>query len=379
MEENKFTILIIDDEPAIRLGLAATIRRYGYSVITAVNGDDGFIKARQSLPDLIVSDVMMPDLNGFEMKQQMSEDPILAPIPFIFLTARTGNEDRVAGIRKGADDYVTKPFVTEELMARIEAVLRRVETEQERGREQMKQSARDEMEKLRREVLQNFSHELRTPLGNVMMSLDVVVNHKFTTEEEQREFLRIAHSSADRLETLVADIILLSDIDQNNLNQMRQVIDIEHHLLAPIRRRLERYEIKGLNFVYDINLGGVIKAPRREFTQSLVHLADNAFKFSPQHGSVKLIVKPSENGGAIITIQNEGFGIPVDLREKVFERFYQVSQGDGREFQGLGVGLTIARAVFSNLGGEVKILDSESGCYVLASLPDLRLEDTAYE
>ena len=379
MKENKFTILVIDDEPAIRLGLATTIRRYGYSVITAVNGDDGFIKARQSLPDLIVSDVMMPDLNGFEMKQQMSEDPILAPIPFIFLTARTGNEDRVAGIRKGADDYVTKPFVTEELMARIEAVLRRVETEQERGREQMKQSVKDEMEKLRREVLQNFSHELRTPLGNVMMSLDVVVNHKFSTEEEQHEFLRIAHSSADRLETLVADIILLSDIDQNNLNLTRQVIDMEHHILAPIRRRLARYEIKRLNFVYDVEMNGVIKAPRREFTQSLVHLADNAFKFSPQHGSVKLVVKPSENGGAIITIQNEGFGIPVTLREKVFERFYQVSQGDGREFQGLGVGLTIARAVFSGLGGEVKILDSESGCYVLAALPDLRSEDSTYE
>ena len=379
MEENKFTILIIDDEPAIRMGIAATIKRYGYNVITAVNGDDGFLKARQSLPDLIVSDVMMPDLNGFEMKQQMSEDPILAPIPFIFLTARTGNEDRIKGIRKGADDYVTKPFVTDELMARIEAVLRRVETEQGRGREQMKQSAQDEMEKLRREVLQNFSHELRTPLGNVMMSLDVVVNHKFSTEEEQSEFIRIAHSSADRLETLVTDIILLSDIDQNNLNQMRQTIDIEHHILAPIRRRLERYEVKGLNFVYDIELGGVIKAPRREFTQAVVHLADNAFKFSPQHGSVKLVVKPGGNGGAIITIQNEGFGIPVDLREKVFERFYQVSQGDNREFQGLGVGLTIARAVFSSLGGEVKILDSESGCHVLAALPDLRLEDTTYD
>jgi CheY-like chemotaxis protein len=96
VEDNKFTILIVDDEPAIRLGLAATIKRYGYSVVTAVNGDDGFIKARQSMPDLILSDVMMPDLNGFEMKQQMSEDPLLAPIPFIFLTARTGNEDRVA-------------------------------------------------------------------------------------------------------------------------------------------------------------------------------------------------------------------------------------------------------------------------------------------
>ena len=378
MEENKFTILVVDDEPAIRLGLAATIKRYGYSVVTAVNGDDGFIKARQSMPDLILSDVMMPDLNGFEMKQQMSEDPLLASIPFIFLTARTGNEDRVAGIRNGADDYVTKPFVTEELMARIEAVLRRVETEQERGRKQGKQAAQDEVEKLRREVLQNFSHELRTPLGNVMMSLDVMVNNKFKSPEEQNEFLRVAHSSADRLETVVADIILLSNIDQNNLNLMRQTIDVEHHILMPIRRRLVRYELKGLNFVHDIDSSGVIKAPRREFTQALVHLLDNAFKFSPQRAAVKLVIKPSENGGAIITIQNEGFGIPVGLREKVFERFYQASKGDGRDFQGLGVGLTIARAVFSSLGGDVKIMDSESGCYVLATLPDLRPEDLTY-
>ena len=378
MEENKFTILIVDDEPAIRMGLAATIKRYGYNVVTAVNGDDGFIKARQSMPDLILSDVMMPDLNGFEMKQQMSEDPLLAPIPFIFLTARTANEDRVAGIRGGADDYVTKPFVTEELMARIEAVLRRVETEQERGREQVKQSARDEMEKLRKDVLQNISHELRTPLGNVMMSLDVVVNNKFATPEEQNEFLRVAHSSADRLESLVADIILLSDIDQNNLNLMRQTIDVEHHILAPIKRRLMRYTAKGLNFAQNIDMSGVIKAPRREFAQAVVHLVDNAFKFSPEGGTVKVTVKPSENGGALITIQDEGFGVPVNLREKVFERFYQVSQGDDRQFQGLGVGLTIARAVFSGLGGDVKILDSESGCYVLATLPDLRPEDTAY-
>jgi two-component system, sensor histidine kinase and response regulator len=376
--EEKKTILVVDDEPAIRLGLAASIRRYGYNVVTAVNGDDGFIKARQSMPDLILSDVMMPDLNGFEMRHQMSEDPLLAPIPFIFLTARTSNEDRVAGIRNGADDYVTKPFVTEELMARIEAVLRRVETEQARGREQVKQAARDEMEKLRRDVLQNFSHELRTPLGNVMMSLDVVVNNKFTTPEEQNEFLRVAHSSADRLESLVADIILLSDIDQNNLNLMRQTIDVEHHILSPIKRRLVRYAAKGLNFAQNIDLSWTIKAPRREFAQAVVHLVDNAFKFSPEGGTVKLTVKPSEKGGVLITIQDEGFGVPVNLREKIFERFYQVSQGDDREYQGLGVGLTIARAVFSGLGGDVKILDSESGCYVLATLPDLRPEDADY-
>jgi signal transduction histidine kinase len=378
MEDNKTTILVIDDEPAIRMGLAATLGRNGYVVMTAANGDDGFLKAKQSPPDLIVSDVMMPAMSGFEMKLQMKEDPQLAHIPFIFLTARTGNEDRVAGIRFGADDYVAKPFVTEELIARIEAVLRRVRREQERGREQAKQAAQEEMEKLRKEVLQNFSHELRTPLGNVMMSLDVVVNNKFSTPEEQSDFIRIAHSSADRLESLIADIILLSDIDQNKLNPIRQPLDPENHILAPVKRRLARYASKNLQFVHDISLNGIIKAPRREFVQSLVHLMDNAFRFSPDNGKVGLIVRSGENGGATIIAQDEGIGIPIELREKVFERFYQISQGDAREYQGLGVGLTIARAIFANLGGEVNVVNSEKGCCVEATLPDLRPEDTFY-
>ena len=357
---------------------AAPLGRRGYVVITAMNGDDGYLKAKQTPPDLIISDVMMPALDGFAMKQQMSEDPQLAPIPFIFLTARTGSEDRVSGIRSGADDYITKPFVTEELIARIEAILRRVKTEQERAGEQAKQEAKEEMDKLRREVLQNFSHELRTPLGNVMMSLDMVVNHKFSTPEEQGEFIRIAHSSADRLESLIADIILLSDIDQNRLNTLRQPIDAENYILAPIKRRIERYVSKGLRLIHDVDLQGMVYAPRREFCQSLVHLVDNAFRFSPDKSIVKLTVKSSENGGVVITVQDEGKGIPVELREKVFERFYQVSQGDGREYQGLGVGLTIARAVFSSLGGEVRVADSEGGCCVQAVLPDLRPEDLSY-
>jgi len=376
--ENKTTILVVDDEPVIRMGLAAAIGRHGYSVITAENGSEGFRKAKENLPDLIVSDVMMPAINGFEMHKQMSADPQLASIPFIFLTARAGVDDRISGIRDGADDYITKPFVIDELLARIEAVLRRVHAEQDRGREQAKSVALEEMDKLRKEIMQNFRHELRTPLGNVIMSLEMAVNNKYEDPQEQTEFIRIALSNVDRLGSLVADIILLSDMDQNDLNRIRQAIDVEHHILAPIQKRLQRYSLKEISFMHDIKLNGDIKAPRREFVQALVHLADNAFKFSPEHGRVELTVRSGENGGVSITVQDEGIGIPVDLREKVFERFYQISQGDRREYQGLGVGLTVVRAVFSNLGGEVKIVECEKGCRVVATLPDLRPEDVTY-
>lgn len=376
--EKTKTILVVDDEPAIRLGLAATLKRQGYSVITAEDGNDGILKATQTLPDLILSDVMMPNMNGFELRRQLGTVPSLASIPFIFLTARTSSEDRVLGIREGADDYVTKPFVIDELLARVEAVLRRVHTEREHGRQLGKQDAEADMEKLRREILQNFRHEIRTPLGNIMMSLEMAINHKFETQEEQNEFIRIALTSVDRMEALVSDIILLSDLDQDQINTIRQSIHPEHHIIVPAQKRLQRYDHKGINFVQEIQAAEPIFAPRKEFTQVMVNLADNAFKFSPQGGKVTLRLKSTGNGGAMIEWEDEGPGIPMNLHEKVFERFYQISQGDNREHQGLGVGLTTARAIFASLGGDIKVMDREKGCCILAILPPLKPEDIVY-
>ncbi|MBL8079565.1 MAG: hybrid sensor histidine kinase/response regulator [Anaerolineales bacterium] len=376
--EKPKTILVVDDEPAIRLGLAATLKRQGYSVITAEDGNDGILKATQTLPDLILSDVMMPNMNGFELRRQLGTVASLASIPFIFLTARSASEDRVLGMREGADDYVTKPFVIDELLARVEAVLRRVHTEREHGRQLGKQDAEADIEKLRREILQNFRHEIRTPLGNIMMSLEMAINHKFETQEEQNEFIRIALTSVDRMEALVSDIILLSDLDQDQINTIRQSIHPEHHIIVPAQKRLQRYDHKGINFVQEIQAAEPIFAPRKEFTQVMVNLADNAFKFSPQGGKVTLRVKSTGNGGAMIEWEDEGPGIPITLHDKVFERFYQVSQGDNREHQGLGVGLTTARAIFASLGGDIKVLDREKGCCILAILPPLKPEDIVY-
>jgi signal transduction histidine kinase len=321
---------------------------------------------------------MMPPPNGFELRRLMNLDPDLASTPFIFLTARSNVEDRVSGMREGADDYIVKPFATQELLARIEAVLRRVQTEQARGREQMRIKAQQDMDKLRYEILQNFHHELRTPLVNIMMPLELAANNRFSDPEEQSRFLQIALSNADRLESLVTDLILLSNMDHGDLNTIRQPIDVDMHIIAPARKRLERYQTKALEFFVDVSEQGKITAPRREFIHAVLHLVDNAFKFSFEKGQVSLSVKPGLNGGVSIVVQDEGPGIPPELREKVFERFYQVSQGDNREYEGLGLGLTIARAVFQSLNGDIQILDGPAGCHVHAFIPDHQPDDIVY-
>jgi two-component system sensor histidine kinase/response regulator len=367
---DKPKILVIDDEPTLRVGLAAVIKRRGYTVDTAGDGKEGIQKAREFMPDLILSDVMMPPPNGFEMRRIMGKDTGLASIPFIFLTARTDVNDRVTGIRDGADDYITKPCVPDELIARIESVLRRVALERTRGREQMSEIATSEMEKHKREILQNFHHELRTPLTNIMMPLELIVKNKFHDPMEQTDFIRVALANVDRLESLVTDIVILSNIDHGDLNHIRQFIDMDIHILPAVNKRLERYKSKNLDFTYDIVLQNQITAPRTEFIHSIAHLVDNALKFSPEYGKVKLTIESGLRGGVIITVQDEGPGIPIELRDRAFERFYQISRGDTRTHEGLGVGLTIARAVFTSMNGFVLIMDSPVGCCVRAVLPD---------
>lgn len=372
------TVLIIDDEPALRLGLAAKIKRRGYNVVTAADGVEGLQKAGELVPDLILSDVMMPPPNGFELRRIMSRDERLASIPFIFLTARNSVDDRVNGIRDGADDYITKPFSTEELFARMEAVLRRVKSARQQGREEMREIARQDMERLKQEILQNFHHEMRTPLTNIIMPLELVINNKFDDPQEQTRFIQVALSNVDRLESLVTDFILLTNIDHGNLNRIRQHIDVENHILFPIRKRLERYRSRNLRFIPHISIQGEITAPRREFIHALVHLVDNALKFSPEGEIVELMIESAEDGSTAITVQDQGAGIPQHQMENVFDRYYQIDQGDSRRYEGLGVGLTIARAIFANLGGTVSILESERGCRVQAILPAQTAEDILY-
>jgi signal transduction histidine kinase len=222
--------------------------------------------------------------------------------------------------------------------------------------------------------LQNIHHELRTPLTNIIMPLQLAVSQKFENPAQQIEFIKMALSNLDRLESLVNDFIILTNIDQNLLNTFRQPIDPQIHLIKAIQKRFERYTQKKLELIFDVQANEEIRAPRAEFIQSVVHLADNAFKFSPPGGKVEVSIHSTAGGGVTVQISDQGPGIPNHLTEKVFERFYQISQGDSREYEGLGVGLTIARAVATINGGTVRIIPCGVGFCVEIYIPSEQKE-----
>lgn len=359
-------LLIIDDEEKLLFGLKAVMQSEGYRVTTGKNGEEGLRLAREVNPDLIICDVMMPPPNGFKLKKLLSEDPATAEIPFIFLTARTLDTDRISGLNNGADDYITKPFKVDELLARVEAVLRRVEIGRKRGM----RDAEAAMDKLRKNIAANIGHEMRTPLGIILSSLDLAIREKFSCSASEMEwYLDNALVSAQHLQVLINDLVFLNAMDQNGLSKMRQTVNIRFDFLDPINTTVKRWDSKNLDLLISIDPDTHICAPLTEFSHAICHLVDNACKFSPQHGKINIHLAKNGDGGCILTVSDHGPGIPSELHEKVFERYFQASQGASRIYGGLGLGLTIARAVAERLGGSVQILNSPIGCSVQMIIP----------
>lgn len=363
--------MIIDDEEKFCFGLSAILRKAGYFVMTVNNGGEGLTAIQKDSFDLILCDINMPLLNGIQLKKTLVKNSPSGQIPFIFLTARSAVADKVASFEIGADDYITKPFDVNELLSRIHAVLRRNELGYKKGVE----DSSVEIDKLRSSISTNLSHEMRTPLTTLLATLDLVIKEKFTRSNiELANYIKKANQSAYRLKFLVEDLEMLHAIDTNSMNTMRWKIDFQFHIKNPIDQVLKSWENKSLNLNLTINPDTCIYAPRNEFSHTVSHLVDNACKFSPKGGIIFVNIHPNGWGGCVIEIIDQGRGIPLELREKVFERYFQISQGDCREFGGLGIGLTLARAFALSQLGELKITDYPKGCGVQMILPPSPLD-----
>jgi len=363
-------ILVIDDDQSLLMGLRVLLERNGYKVTACNNAMSGIKMAEELQPDLIVCDVMMPLVDGHQARELLSANPLTRHIPFLFLSARASQTDKLKSFASGADDYIIKPFDPRELVARIQAVFRR----QDQSLQAAQQAMNRQIERIQTEISHNLSHELRTPMTQILMSLDMVLRDKYDDPEELKWFVETALSQSHRLNALIDDLTFLSAYDMGRVFLLRQKIDIQNDFMLAIELRRDLYKDKNLRVNVRVEEGVVIHAPRREFKQAVSHLVDNGLKFAPPMTAVTIDLAANGQGGCILTVADYGMGIPAELREKAFERYYQVSQGDTRLYGGLGVGLTIARAVARSLGGDAVILPSERGCRVQITIPPAPLD-----
>jgi signal transduction histidine kinase len=348
-------ILIVEDDLAMSSGIRDVLEMNGYRVQLAENGVEGLKVLELFRPDLIISDIMMPEMDGFEFLEQVRRQSRWAAVPFIFLTAKGQRPDIRAGKQLGADDYLVKSVDLEDLLVVVRAKLDRALTIQQQNRR--------EMDDLKRNLLNMLSHEFRTPLTYITGYVDLIQEGDWSAEDLQKFLARIKGGS-NRLNRLVEDFLLLVRFETDDARQAYQMdkgpFNNWTSLVARVFDRLsETAATRQITLAHEVepNLP-LVEAHEGYLENAVLRLVDNGIKFS-KHADGHVWVTVAVDGERVCcTVKDDGIGIPADEVERMFDQFHQINR-QRIEQQGAGIGLAIVKNIADLHQGEVTCASAE--------------------
>jgi len=342
-------ILLIEDETALRENIVDMLTLKGFEVHSAADGREGVAKALQYAPDLIVCDIAMPEMDGYQvLKTLRTHDQTLAT-PFIFLTARVDRPDMRLGMQLGADDYITKPFSREELVGAIQSRLARRQALDE-------QSMRD-VEQLKRDLTQMVSHELRTPLVSITMAQEYISSQlEQLSREELADLLGIVRSGSQRLSHLVEQMVMFTQLqsglmDRDLIHRNAIVSDSWALVVGGVNlgRRFAYRNPQGVIQSQEYAPGALVLCHPPSLSHAIGELVANALDFSLP-GRQVLVYQWVENEWVWVQVVDYGVGIPTQHLEDALRPFVQINR-ERQEQQGMGLGLPLTKLVVEVHGG----------------------------
>ncbi len=344
----KKTVMIIDDSADIRMIINETLNLYGFATVVASDGLTGLKLAAEHLPDLIICDINMPVMDGFQTLEAMRAQELTSTIPFVFLSGATDRINVRKGMELGADDYLTRPFSPKELTAAVNARLdkhARLQTVSER-----------KLEELRGNITLALPHELRTPLNGIMgLAHMMMEDYQTMPPDEVLESSRFIYDSACRLHRLIENFLVYSQIEL--LASEGKGIDLPGTIspvavasvIPEVTRRIAARHRREGDLLLKLEPASVL-VPEENFTKIVEELTDNAFKFS-EPGKPVLVATTAEGGRFELIIADKGRGLSSDLVARIGPHI----QFERRTFeqQGAGLGLFIAKRLTELLGGQI--------------------------
>lgn len=350
------TILMVDDTPENLQLLSGMLKGRGYNVRAAISGEVALQAVRNDPPDLILLDIMMPEMDGYEVCAKLKSEEKLKEIPVIFLSSLTETLDKVKAFGAGGVDYITKPFHLEEVEARVETHL---ELRLQKRRLQEAYDKLRELEKLRDSLVQMIIHDLRSPLTGTYAYLKLIGENpgKNLTAEQVRY-------SAEAMKAVMQMIQMACDVlDASRMEQGRMPLDPAE---CDIGRVLED-GVSGLKpFFGDrevrFKLPGspvTALADRELILRVVQNLLSNALKFTPPGGLIALDAT-SAGGRVRVSVRDTGPGIAPEYRRKMFDKYAQGELRAGHQRYSAGLGLTFCRLAVEAHGGLIGV-DSEDG------------------
>lgn len=347
-------ILVVEDDTNLMEGMREILELDGYEVLTATSGVGGLEILRQSeeAPDLIVSDIMMPKMDGYEFFEKVRSYEEWISIPFVFLSARGEKSDVRLGKSMGADDYVIKPFSVEDLLVTVSSKLQR--------HQQLQTVFSGKVTEVKRSILTILNHEFRTPLTYVIAYADMLDRDADQmTLDEMRDFLRGVNSGAERLKRLVENFIFLVELETGELETsfaLRKTLIYDYEEVIESAFKYVEVEMKNKGCALDIHIEAeppAILGDREYLVAAIARLIDNAIKFSKPNSDIKLAMYTADEH-FIFAVTDNGRGIPEEEVPLIFDSFYQINR-PLYEDQGAGIGLTIVQGIATVHGAEITV------------------------
>jgi signal transduction histidine kinase len=374
------SILVVDDDPVVRSLMRATLERDGFVVVEARDGVEGCRLYEEHHPDLLLVDLVMPHMDGYELCRVLRSRPESAYVPIVVATSLDDVPSIARAYDAGATDFIPKPLNWLVLNHRVRYILRASRALEEVRRNQERliaaKEAAEAANRAKSEFLANMSHELRTPLNAIIGFSGMMSDRMFgPLGDKYVEYANIIGDSGRHLLAIITDILDVAKADAERLLLAEEQVDIDEvvelgsKIVEDMARRAQ------IEFISEIAkpLPPMMADPAK-LTQILVNLLSNAVKFTPPGGKVRLKVERRAHQGITFRVEDTGIGMSADQIPIAMAPFGQISNSMTRQHDGVGLGLPLTKRLVELHGGTIEI-DSEPGKGTIASvyLPEERL------
>ena len=375
-EDTGATILVVDDDPRnVRL-VESMLKPSGYAILQAYDGREALHRVETERPDLILLDVMMPELSGFELCTMLRARHETRLLPILMVTALNALEDKVRGLELGADDFLTKPINRTELLAKVRSILRvkRLQDQVEEQRQKLEAANRELLltQRFKESMTQMVVHDLKNPLAGIMGNIQLMqMQHERMAAPRREELLQRSLDSARQMARMIQNILEVAKLEEQKMPLKREALDVAAIVAE------QTAEIAGLAARDGIRLETDVPAtlPPMEADRTLLgrilgNLLSNALKHTPSGGRITVSARETEDR-IVLSVSDTGEGIPEDLLPYIFEKFVAgESENRRRQTYDSGLGLTFCRLAVECHGGRIAVSSRPGeGTVVTVELP----------
>lgn len=340
-------VLHIDDEESIRFTIKMLLEDEEYEVIQAENGQEGYKKAIEYSPDVILLDINMPILNGYETLEKLKANDQVKDIPVIMNTANNQEDDQVAAFEAGAVDYIPKPAREMELLARLDTHI-----------------SHYRMLKFRERFLFGLNHDLKSPLAVIIGMNNLLKLDK--NEDSINNVQQVINDASQKMITLINNFLDVGKLQSGGIELNKNECDLNSLITAEINLIKTQADFKRITLNFPKGNCPII-CDEELIQRAFANLLSNAIKFTPEEGSISVMTESFENNYKI-QLRDTGKGIPEEKREEIFDMYAQVGKGR-KEGEGTGLGLSIVSEIIKAHDGKIwvdpEVKDGASFCIEL--------------